>query len=36
MLAMNYMNPSDIESSLGTEKSKPIIDALHYIILLRL
>jgi hypothetical protein len=31
MLVMNYMNPSDIESSLGTEKSKPIIDALHNI-----
>jgi outer membrane murein-binding lipoprotein Lpp len=31
MLVMNYINQSDIESSLGTEKSKPIIDALHNI-----
>jgi hypothetical protein len=28
---MNSINQSDIESSLGTEKSKPIVDALQNI-----
>jgi hypothetical protein len=28
---MNDINQSDIESSLGTEKSKPIVDALQNI-----
>jgi len=31
MLLMNFINQSDIESSLGTEKSKPIVDAFNKI-----
>jgi len=32
MLVMNYINPSEIESSLGIERSKPIIDAFNNIV----
>jgi peptidoglycan hydrolase CwlO-like protein len=31
MLVMNCINPSEIESSLGAEKSKPIVDAFNHI-----
>jgi chromosome segregation ATPase len=31
MLVMNCINPSEIESSLGSEKSKPIVDAFNHI-----
>jgi len=32
MLLMNFFNPSEIESSLGDEKSKQIVDAFNGII----
>jgi len=31
MLLMNYINQAEIESSLGTERSKPIVDAFNKI-----